>query len=52
MHVKRGKAGKKEKMPEEAKQKIRRLAREGQVFWGCNAAGELAPLPKEAIPGA
>jgi len=30
----------------------KRLAREGQVFWGYNAAGELAPLPKDAILGA
>ena len=29
----------------------KRLAREGQVFWGFNAAGELAPLPMEAICG-
>ena len=27
-------------------------AREGQVYWGYNAAGELAPLPMEAICGA
>ena len=26
-------------------------AREGQVYWGYNAAGELAPLPMEAICG-
>ena len=30
----------------------KRLAREGQVFWGYNADGELAPLPMEAICGA
>lgn len=30
-----------------AKQKER--ARQGQVYWGYNAAGELAPLPMEAI---
>ena len=30
----------------------KRLAREGQVFWGFNADGELAPLPTEAICGA
>ncbi len=29
----------------------KRLAREGQVFWGYNEAGELAPLPMEAICG-
>lgn len=26
-------------------------AREGQVYWGYNADGELAPLPTEAICG-
>ena len=35
-------------MVEQQKQR----AREGQVFWGFNAAGELAPLPMEAICGA
>jgi hypothetical protein len=30
-----------------AKQKER--ARQGQVYWGYNAAGELAPLPMEAV---
>lgn len=32
-----------------AKQKER--ARQGQVYWGYNAAGELAPLPMEAVCG-
>ena len=32
-----------------AKQKER--ARQGQVFWGYNDAGELAPLPMEAVCG-
>ena len=35
-------------MVEQQKQR----AREGQIYWGYNAAGELAPLPKEAICGA
>ena len=35
-------------MVEQQKQR----AREGQVYWGYNAAGELAPLPMEAICGA
>ena len=30
----------------------KQLAREGQVYWGYNSAGELAPLPREAICGA
>lgn len=30
----------------------KQCVREGQVYWGYNAAGELAPLPKEAILGA
>ena len=30
-----------------AKQKER--ARQGQVYWGYNAAGELAPLPLETV---
>lgn len=29
----------------------RERARQGQVFWGYNAAGELAPLSKEAVCG-
>ena len=29
----------------------RERARQGQVFWGYNAAGELAPLPMEAVCG-
>lgn len=33
---------------EQQKQRVR----EGQVYWGYNDAGELAPLPKEAILGA
>ena len=27
----------------------RERARQGQVYWGYNAAGELAPLPLEAV---
>lgn len=34
-------------MVEQQKQR----AREGQVYWGYNAASELAPLPMEAICG-
>ena len=30
----------------------KQCAREGQVYWGYNADGELAPLPMEAICGA
>jgi len=30
----------------------KRRAREGQVYWGYNDAGELTPLPMEAICGA
>ena len=33
-------------------QEQRERARLGQVFWGYNAAGELAPLPMESICGA
>lgn len=32
-------------------QEQRERARQGQVFWGYNAAGELAPLPMEAVCG-
>jgi len=31
--------------------KQRERARQGHVFWGYNAAGELAPLPMEAVCG-
>jgi len=31
--------------------KQRERARQGHVFWGYNAAGELAPLPAEAVCG-
>ena len=30
----------------------KQCARKGQVYWGYNADGELAPLPMEAICGA
>lgn len=30
----------------------KRQVSEGRVYWGFNADGELAPLPKEAICGA
>ena len=33
-------------------QEQRERARQGQVFWGYNDAGELAPLPTEAVCGA
>ena len=32
-------------------QEQRERARQGQVFWGYNDAGELAPLPMEAVCG-
>ena len=32
-------------------EKQKERARQGQVFWGYNDAGELAPLPMEAVCG-
>lgn len=32
-------------------EKQKERARQGQVYWGYNAAGELAPLPMEVVCG-
>lgn len=40
-----------EKLNHAVVEQQKQCVREGQVFWGYNEAGELAPLPKDSISG-